>query len=170
MSHTWFSVDEQDRIGGGPETYKTLVTLYPNGTNFWSSPALFKTICEIDVSYFPLDQQKCKLKFGSWTYDSTKLILKNANVKFPTCNYIRNGEWAIYSVTSSVNNSTYEGRPETFMDITLNIDMKRQSLDYLINLVIPCLMISSMIFLGNYSLSCAIDVQIWFNQLPHWPN
>ena len=25
--------------------------------------------CEIDVEYFPFDEQKCFLKLGSWTHD-----------------------------------------------------------------------------------------------------
>ena len=144
------SVDEQDRTGGGEETYKTLVKLYPNGTNYWSSPALFKAICEIDVSFFPLDQQKCRLKFGSWTYDSSKLKLKSRNQRFPTVDYIKNGEWAVYKVETKANDVQYSLIGQNYMDVTMTIEMKRQYLDYMINLVIPCLMISCMTFLGEY--------------------
>lgn len=146
-------MDEQDRTGGGEETYKALVKLYPDGRNFWSNAALFKAICEIDVSYFPLDQQTCSLKFGSWTYDSRKLRLTTSgNRKFPTNDYIKNGEWAIYKVVTEANELTYDtSGGEKYMDVTMTIDMKRQFLDYMINLVIPCLMISCMTFLGKTS-------------------
>ena len=146
-------MDEQDRTGGGEETYKTLVKLHPDGTNQWSSPALFKAICEIDVSYFPLDQQKCKLKFGSWTYDSTKLNLTTkTDTPFPSKNYIKNGEWAISKVTTKASNTMYMASGKRYSDVTMTIEMKRQYLDYMINLVIPCLMISCMTFLGECNI------------------
>ncbi|XP_028396654.1 neuronal acetylcholine receptor subunit alpha-9-like [Dendronephthya gigantea] len=144
------NVDEQDRTGGGEETYKTLIKLYSNGTSIWSSPALFKAICEIDVSYFPLDQQTCRLKFGSWTYDSKKLkLVTKQKAKFPTPDFIKNGEWAITKVETKANDRVYHKESQdSYMDVTMTIAMKRQYLDYVINLVIPCLMISSMTFLG----------------------
>ncbi|XP_046840390.1 neuronal acetylcholine receptor subunit alpha-10-like [Xenia sp. Carnegie-2017] len=143
----YYNVDEQDRTGGGEETYKTLVKLYKNGTCLWSSPALFKAICTIDVSYFPLDKQRCILKFGSWTYDSKKLkLMTTSNGTRPTNDYIKNGEWEIYRVMRE--NCTLKRENDTWMVVQMTIEMKRQNLDYFINLVIPCLMISCMTFLG----------------------
>jgi len=31
---------------------------------------------QIDITYFPYDEQKCKLKFGGWTHDGHVLDLK----------------------------------------------------------------------------------------------
>ena len=28
---------------------------------------------QIDMSWFPFDEQECRLKFGSWTYDSERI-------------------------------------------------------------------------------------------------
>jgi nicotinic acetylcholine receptor len=29
----------------------------------------FRSTCQIDITYFPFDDQICKLKIGSWLYD-----------------------------------------------------------------------------------------------------
>ncbi len=40
-----------------------------DGNVFWPPPAKLRSSCKIDITYFPFDDQKCKMKFGSWTYD-----------------------------------------------------------------------------------------------------
>ncbi len=40
---------------------------------------------------FPFDDQLCFLKFGSWTYDSTQLILTNRSENVDMINYVDNG-------------------------------------------------------------------------------
>ncbi|KAJ9598723.1 hypothetical protein L9F63_010593, partial [Diploptera punctata] len=50
-------------------TTMTKAVLHHTGKVLWTPPAIFKSSCEIDVRYFPFDQQTCFMKFGSWTYD-----------------------------------------------------------------------------------------------------
>lgn len=50
-------------------TLATKATLNYTGRVEWRPPAIYKSSCEIDVEYFPFDQQTCVMKFGSWTYD-----------------------------------------------------------------------------------------------------
>ena len=71
------------------------------------------------------------------------------NRNFPTSDYIKNGEWAIHKVETKASDLQYSSG-DKFMDVTMTIEMKRQYLDYMINLVIPCLMISCMTFLGEF--------------------
>jgi len=51
----------------GPMQSKAMVT--HNGVVFWPPPVKLRSSCKIDITYFPFDDQKCRLKFGSWTYD-----------------------------------------------------------------------------------------------------
>lgn len=60
-------------------TLATKATLNYTGRVEWKPPAIYKSSCEIDVEYFPFDEQTCVMKFGSWTYDGFQVSthLKN---------------------------------------------------------------------------------------------
>ncbi|GBP43233.1 Acetylcholine receptor subunit alpha-L1 [Eumeta japonica] len=70
------------RVGADGEYVVTTMTkavLHYSGKVLWTPPAIFKSSCEIDVRYFPFDQQTCFLKFGSWSYDGDQIDLKHIN-------------------------------------------------------------------------------------------
>ena len=52
-------------------TYQTNVVVRNNGSCSHIPPGIFKSTCKIDITWFPFDDQKCTMKFGSWTYDGT---------------------------------------------------------------------------------------------------
>ena len=51
----------------------TKATLKYTGEVVWKPPAIYKSSCEIDVEYFPFDEQSCVMKFGSWTYNGNQV-------------------------------------------------------------------------------------------------
>ncbi|KAH7700351.1 acetylcholine receptoralpha-type subunit unc-38 precursor [Aphelenchoides avenae] len=57
-------------------TISTKATLHHTGEVVWEPPAIFKSLCQIDVRWFPFDEQQCDLKFGSWTYPEDMLNLE----------------------------------------------------------------------------------------------
>lgn len=70
---TFYSAD-----GNFEVTLATKATLWWNGLVEWKPPAIYKSSCEIDVEYFPFDEQTCVMKFGSWTYDGFQVGLPRA--------------------------------------------------------------------------------------------
>ena len=58
----------------------TKATLYNNGLVEWKPPAIYHSSCEMDVEYFPFDEQTCVMKFGSWTYDGFQVINLGFNI------------------------------------------------------------------------------------------
>lgn len=110
---------------------------------------MFTTLCGIKVKYFPFDIQKCELKFGSLVYDTHTMNIKPLKgLKFPSQYFQENGEWDIYEVKMQRIEEYHCCSDTPFIKITVTIKMGRESMDYFINLIVPCCLISSMIFLG----------------------
>lgn len=64
---------------------KTKALLKFDGTITWVPPAIFKSSCPMDITYFPFDYQNCSIKFGSWTYDKAKIDLVLIGSKVSSC-------------------------------------------------------------------------------------
>lgn len=60
-------------------------------------------------SRFPYDRQKCSMKFGTWTYDSSKVNLKFYRdiQKFDLQSYVKSNEWNIIGNNASRNTEKY---------------------------------------------------------------
>lgn len=63
----FFSIHSADE--GFDGTYPTNVVVRNNGSCLYVPPGIFKSTCKIDITWFPFDDQRCEMKFGSWTYD-----------------------------------------------------------------------------------------------------
>nr|CAH8873044.1 unnamed protein product [Trichobilharzia regenti] len=47
-----------------------------DGNILWIQQALFRSTCQVEITYFPFDSQVCMLEFGSMAYDKTQLDLE----------------------------------------------------------------------------------------------
>lgn len=136
------------------------------GNVLWEPPAIYKSSCTINVEYFPFDVQHCTMKFGSWTYDGQQVDLIHAsqtvkeNESEPSDNYVPigmdltdfypNHEWDIMSVPAQRSIFRSLMSPEFYPDITFHITLRRKTLFYTCNLIIPCVGISFLTVLTFY--------------------
>ncbi|KAI8438528.1 hypothetical protein MSG28_011002 [Choristoneura fumiferana] len=130
--------------------YKSNVLIYPNGEVLWVPPAIYQSSCTIDVTYFPFDQQTCIMKFGSWTFngDQVSLALYNNKNFVDLSDYWKSGTWDIIEVPAYLN--IYEGNHPTETDITFYIIIRRKTLFYTVNLILPTVLISFLCVLVFY--------------------
>uniref|UniRef100_A0A1A8LES4 Cholinergic receptor, nicotinic, alpha 2 (Neuronal) n=2 Tax=Nothobranchius TaxID=28779 RepID=A0A1A8LES4_9TELE len=131
-------------------THMTKAHLFYTGKVRWVPPAIYKSSCSIDVTFFPFDQQNCKMKFGSWTYDKAKIDLEQIENNVDLNNYWESGEWAIINAVGTYNTKKYDCCHEIYPDITYFFIIRRLPLFYTINLIIPCLLISCLTVLVFY--------------------
>jgi len=55
----------------------TKATIHSDGKVVWKPPAVYKSLCPINVEFFPFDEQLCTLKIGSWTYDGYSVDIRH---------------------------------------------------------------------------------------------
>lgn len=160
--------DEKNSADGNYEVrYKCNVLIYSNGHVFWVPPAIYQSSCTIDVTYFPFDQQKCVMKFGSWTYNGDQVSLKlyGGNAWVDLSDYWKSGTWDIVEVPAFLNvyNGSKSGKP-TETNISFFITIRRKTLFYTVNLILPTLLISFLCILVFYlpaeAGQCSVQTQI----------
>ncbi|KAI8495299.1 acetylcholine-gated cation-selective channel [Branchiostoma belcheri] len=129
---------------------ETNVALDFTGHIYWDSPAITKSSCEVDVSFFPFDRQKCRLTFGSWTYSGGQIDVLNESFTGDLTDYVRNAEWELVGMPTRRNLIVYGCCPEPFPDVTFTIMLERKSLYYIFNLILPCMLISMLAPMSFY--------------------
>ncbi|KAF7699321.1 neuronal acetylcholine receptor subunit alpha-3 [Silurus meridionalis] len=129
---------------------KTKALLRYNGDVTWIPPAIFKSSCKIDVTYFPFDYQNCTMKFGSWTYDKAKIDLVLIGSTINLKDFWESGEWMIIDAPGYKHDIKYNCCEEIYTDITYSLYIRRLPLFYTINMIIPCLLISFLTVLVFY--------------------
>uniref|UniRef100_A0A8C3U5R1 Neuronal acetylcholine receptor subunit alpha-10 n=1 Tax=Catharus ustulatus TaxID=91951 RepID=A0A8C3U5R1_CATUS len=136
-----------EHFGGSMETN---VVLRSDGHIMWDSPAITKSSCRVDVSYFPFDGQQCSLTFGSWTYNGNQLDLRNQLDSGTLTDFVENVEWEVLGMPAARNVITYGCCSEPYPDVTYTLLLRRRASFYIFNLLLPCIMVSFLAPLGFY--------------------
>uniref|UniRef100_A0A8C6TNP9 Neuronal acetylcholine receptor subunit alpha-7 n=1 Tax=Neogobius melanostomus TaxID=47308 RepID=A0A8C6TNP9_9GOBI len=124
-------------------TFKTNVLVNSSGFCVYLPPGIFVSTCSVDVRWFPFDIQRCELKFGSWTFDGWLLDMQMN--KADVSGYMPNGEWELLGkVPGDRHEVFYDCCAEPYLDVTFVVTLRRRTLFYALNLLIPCVLLSSM--------------------------
>lgn len=137
-----FSADERRE-----EKRDALFVVESDGSVLWIPQAIFKSSCAIDIMHFPFDVQICKMKFGSWTYDGSKIdlsFLYDTESGFDMTDYVPSNEWDIKTSYSRKNVIRYACCPEPYVDLTFLLEIRRKPAFYNYILILPCILLSSL--------------------------
>uniref|UniRef100_A0A3Q2XV00 Cholinergic receptor, nicotinic, alpha 10a n=1 Tax=Hippocampus comes TaxID=109280 RepID=A0A3Q2XV00_HIPCM len=128
----------------------TNVVIRHDGRITWDSPAITKSSCKVDVSFFPFDAQQCRFTYGSWTYNGNQLDILNAMESADLADLVDNVEWQVLGMAAKRNIVLYGCCADPYPDVTFTLKLKRRASFYVFNLLIPCVMISFLAPLGFY--------------------
>ncbi|XP_013869577.1 neuronal acetylcholine receptor subunit alpha-10a [Austrofundulus limnaeus] len=128
----------------------TNVVIRHDGQMMWDSPAITKSSCRVDVSFFPFDGQQCRFTYGSWTYNGNQLDIQNAMESADLADLVENVEWEVLGMPARRNIVLYGCCADPYPDVTYTLKLQRRASFYVFNLLIPCVMISFLAPLGFY--------------------
>ena len=123
-------------------------TLNYDGHLFFTQPATIYAPCEVDVGYYPFDDQICKLTFGTWSQDVSvvRMLLFKAGVDMSS--YLKHNEWEIVSIKPSIqtvqlqSSLTSQNHNLGHMTVVYTIHLRRHALFYMINYILPSIVIA----------------------------
>ncbi|KAK2189349.1 hypothetical protein NP493_108g00036 [Ridgeia piscesae] len=140
----------------------TKATIKSNGLVVWKPPAIYKSLCPIDVEFFPFDEQRCTLKIGSWSFDGYAVDIRHKDLPSSSNDldevpmgidlddYYSSTEWDLLAVPAKKYEKFYPCCAEPYPDIKFNITIRRKTLFYTVNLILPCVAICSVTLLVFY--------------------
>uniref|UniRef100_A0A8C5PC65 Acetylcholine receptor subunit epsilon n=1 Tax=Leptobrachium leishanense TaxID=445787 RepID=A0A8C5PC65_9ANUR len=146
----------ENNIDGNFEVaYYANVLVYSSGYMYWLPPAIFRSTCSIEVTYFPFDWQNCSLVFRSKTYNTNEIHMELATdpdtqtliewVDIDPEAFTENGEWAIkHRPARKILNPRFSPEDLEYQEIIFYLIIQRKPLFYIINVIVPCVLISSL--------------------------
>ncbi|XP_008072168.1 acetylcholine receptor subunit epsilon [Carlito syrichta] len=160
--------------------YACNVLVYEGGSVSWLPPAIYRSTCAVEVTYFPFDWQNCSLIFRSQTYNAEEVEFTFAvddsgqtinKLDIDTEAYTENGEWAIDFCPGVIrrHHGVSAGRPgET--DVIYSLIIRRKPLFYVINIIVPCVLISGLVLLAYFlppqagGQKCTVSINVLLAQ------
>ena len=89
----------------------------------------------------------CKLTFGSWNYDITKLNINAASDTVSTQQYLANGEWQLINARSEQSLMSHFCCKAMVSGVSYVLHIRRLSQFYVTNFITPCALIAVLTLL-----------------------
>ena len=81
-----------------------LVTVRSNGYARWQPGGVYAISCDLDMIFYPFDDQLCTMELETWVYTADKVNLTSIFHEIGRDTYIEHGEWTIVrTAVRSVN-------------------------------------------------------------------
>ncbi|CAM4750927.1 unnamed protein product [Rotaria magnacalcarata] len=126
-------------------TMKTNIVVQNTGNLLFFS----YTFCNTCIVFaFFLDVQNCTLKFGTWSFDESTVNLTTNSNTGQVDAYVKNAEWDLEAFVAVRQSVKYECCPTVYPFVLFTVQIRRRTLYYVVNVVVPCVLISFMTLLG----------------------
>nr|ADP08791.1 nicotinic acetylcholine receptor alpha subunit [Azumapecten farreri] len=111
-----------------------------NGGVKWDPPGVYETQCEIDITWYPFDKQKCSIEVTSWGFISDHVTLEHHVTYVNTEDYVLNGEWNL--IKNEISSSVLLEEGETFSQLLFTLQIERRAGYYILNVMFPIVLVA----------------------------
>ena len=127
------------------------VSVTNDGIVNWVPGGKFITSCQLDITYYPFDDQECHIDLVDWAYHGLQVKLVNGSSSIGLDAYTESGEWEIKNTVAMSSDQYYESDPGVpFPRVRFTIYLRRKPMFYTINIITPCITMSLLALLVFY--------------------
>jgi len=104
--------------------------LLSNGHVYYIPPLSLATPCQLELRYWPFDVQKCSVRFGAWSHDSSEILLGilDNHTEADLKHYSAEGSaWQITKASAGVNSLQFDCCSPPYQDVVFTVTMQRLS-------------------------------------------
>ena len=118
-----------------------LFAIDPDGRSYFSRITNnLKSRCQMNVLWFPFDEQTCSVVLASTVFANDSIIFTDTGENtFRLFNYVDNKVWQLISYNYTFVETLYPGYDGVYSEIHLSIIIRRKPLFIISNLVTPAL-------------------------------
>ena len=127
------------------------VSVTNDGVVNWVPGGKFITSCQLDITYYPFDDQECHIDLVDWAYHGLQVKLVNGSSSIGLDAFTESGEWEITRTVAQSSDQYYESDPGVpFPRVRFTIYLRRKPMFYTINIITPCITMSLLALLVFY--------------------
>lgn len=130
------TVGEIETLGSSDILFRVKYT----GEVKWDPPGVYETQCEIDITWYPFDKQKCSIELTSWGFILSHVTLEHHVTYVNLEDYQPNGEWDL--VRNSLSSSVLTEEGETFSQLLFTMEIQRRTGYYILNVIFPVTLVA----------------------------
>ncbi|XP_041352662.1 neuronal acetylcholine receptor subunit alpha-3-like [Gigantopelta aegis] len=128
---------------------ETMAVVYTSGHVTWSPSGRLKSRCNVDLTKFPFDKQRCSMNFGSWTYSDNKLNITfvggSAKTAVELDSQMRENHWVVDDVRAVITKKAYTCCKETYPEVVISLTLKRNPVFYAHMFIIPAVLLGILV-------------------------
>jgi len=106
------------------------MVLLSNGHVYYIPPLSLTTPCQLELTNWPFDVQKCSLRFGAWSHDSSEILLGilDNQTEVDLKHYSPEGSpWRITHASAGVNSLQFDCCSPPYQDVVFTVTLQRMS-------------------------------------------
>ncbi|XP_052788752.1 neuronal acetylcholine receptor subunit alpha-2-like [Mya arenaria] len=138
-------VDNSLRDLGALQGGSLMLRVLHTGHVEWTLPQILTTSCQVDITYYPYDEQKCAIEIVSWGFRIDELSLDHLFEEVNLEDFVQHGEWMIVGTALEDMNLTEhlpDGSVVIYPQVDFWLHLRRRTQFYNLNVMMPVILTS----------------------------